>query len=373
MKSTYAIIGGGFFSMYLAEYFARRGQKVLLFEKENDFMQRASYGNQARVHHGYHYPRSVLTALRSRLLFPKFCQEFPGCIDDTFESYYLVGKVLGKVTANQFREFCRRIGAPCEPAPDRIRHMVNPRLVDAVFSTVECAFDAVKLKTIMRSRIQDAGVEFRLNTMVHSVASTRAGLEITVRPTGIDGATEKISASQVFNCTYSMTNFLLHNSEMELIPLKHEMTEMSLVEVSPLLKNKGMTVMCGPFFSVMPFPALGLHSFSHVRYTPHYEWHDEPGKMYINAHQHLAHIKRNTAWRMMQLDAQRYLPVLAECQYRDSIWEVKTVLPRSEVDDSRPILFKPDYGLKGFHCIMGGKIDNVYDAVEAIEKLGVVQ
>ena len=53
------IIGGGFFGMYIAEYFARQGKKVLLCEKEADFMQRASYANQARVHNGYHYPRSI--------------------------------------------------------------------------------------------------------------------------------------------------------------------------------------------------------------------------------------------------------------------------------------------------------------------------
>ena len=44
------------------------------------------------------------------------------------------------------------------------------------------------------------------------------------------------------------------------------------------------------------------------------------------------------------------------------------MLPRSETDDSRPILCRFNYGLKGFHVIMGGKVDNVYDAVAAISK-----
>ena len=69
----------------------------------------------------------------------------------------------------------------------------------------------------------------------------------------------------------------------------------------------------------------------------------------------------------MKTDAARYLPILSECQYERSLWEVKTVLPRSETDDSRPILCKFNYGIKGLHCVMGGKIDNVYDAVSAIE------
>jgi hypothetical protein len=132
------------------------------------------------------------------------------------------------------------------------------------------------------------------------------------------------------------------------------------------LKEVGITVMCGPFFSIMPFPPAGLHTFSHVRYTPHFEWHDSNGGDYIDAHARHISAPRNSAWRYMQKDAERYIPVLSECIYHSSIWEVKSVLPRSESDDSRPILFLPHHGLKGFHCIMGGKIDNVYDVIEAI-------
>jgi hypothetical protein len=155
------------------------------------------------------------------------------------------------------------------------------------------------------------------------------------------------------------------------MPLKHEMTEMCLVEVPNELKNMGITVMCGPFFSLMPFPPRGTHILSHVRYTPHYEWHDGPDKPYINAHEHFHNAEKKSAWKAMQLDAQRYIPILADCKYIDSVWEVKTVLPRSESDDSRPILFKPNYGLKGFHCVIGGKIDNIYDAIEEIENMGL--
>ena len=44
------------------------------------------------------------------------------------------------------------------------------------------------------------------------------------------------------------------------------------------------------------------------------------------------------------------------------------MLPRSESNDSRPILFKPDHGLPGLHNVMGGKIDNVYDVVEELSR-----
>ena len=63
------IIGGGFYGVYIAEHLKNQGKSVLVVEKENDFLQRASLWNQARVHSGYHYPRSILTGFRSRISF----------------------------------------------------------------------------------------------------------------------------------------------------------------------------------------------------------------------------------------------------------------------------------------------------------------
>lgn len=357
--------------MYIADYLARKGQKVILCEKSNDFMQRASFVNQARVHNGYHYPRSILTALRSRASYPHFCNEFSDCIEDEFEKYYLIGKLLGKVSANQFEKFCERIGAFYEPAPHKITNLVNPNLIEAVYSTVECAFNSTKIKHKLQRRIEESDVTYRLNTGVKSVRRTDKHLLVEVHPTAAPDETETISVNQVFNCTYSMMNSVLWDSKLELIPLKHEMAEMCLIEVPDEIKNMGLTVMCGPFFSTMPFPAENLHSFSHVRYTPHYEWKDGEDQHYVDAHKHMESISRRSAWISMIKDASRYLPLLRESLYKESIWEVKTVLPRSEEDDSRPILFKSNYGLQGFHCVLGGKIDNVYDAIDVIKREGL--
>lgn len=371
MKKIY-IIGGGFFGMYLSEYFACQGHQVILSEKEDDFMQRASYVNQARVHNGYHYPRSILTALRSRVSLPRFYEEFRDCIDDSFDKYYMISSLQSKVSANQFEKFCHRIGAQCEPAPPSITKLVDPHYVEAVFTTKEFAFDSVKLKNIMIDRIKNAGVQYHLNQKIHSVSQIDTKLLIRANSTIDNSELESVEVDEVFNCSYSMINQVIKDSALEMIPLKHELTEMALVNVPDELKNVGITVMDGPFFSVMPFPSRGLHSFSHVRYTPHYEWQDTNEADYRNAHQHYSEVIKKSAWKYMIHDAQRYMPILSECQYEDSIWEVKTILPRSESNDSRPILFKPNYGIKGFHSIMGGKIDNVYDVIEVIEKTGLI-
>ena len=74
----------------------------------------------------------------------------------------------------------------------------------------------------------------------------------------------------------------------------------------------------------------------------------------------------HSGFAAMQADARRYVPALAALRHVDSLREIKTVLARSELDDSRPILYRRDYGMPGYTCILGGKLDNIYDALDEI-------
>ncbi len=352
------IVGGGFFGLYLAEHLAGRGESVLVCERAAEVMGRASYNNQARVHNGYHYPRSLLTAVRSHVNYPRFVAEFADCIDESFAKYYAIGRRFSKVSANQFRRFMQRVGSPIAPPSAAVRQLFDSAHVEEVFHVREGAFDAVKLKAALLERCGRAGVEVRARAEVVGIRSSGDGLEVEL-PGGA------AHAGRVFVCAYSQLNQVLTAASLPPVPLKHELVELALVEVPEELTHLGVTVMCGPFFSCMPFPPRGLHTLSHVRYTPHSEWHDGPGAE--PAYEVFDRAAKVTAYPHMVRDAARYVPALSRCRYADSLWEVKTVLPRSEIDDSRPILYKPHYGLRNLHVVMGAKIDNVYDAVEAVD------
>jgi glycine/D-amino acid oxidase-like deaminating enzyme len=350
-----AVIGGGFFGATIASHLRRHFDRVVLLEREVDLLQRASFANQARVHNGYHYPRSLLTALRSRINFPRFLRDYPDCIDRGFDKVYAISRQFSNVTATYFELICRRIEAPLRPAPLRIARLFNPETIEAVFLVEEVAFDAVRLREHVRRELDESGVEVRLETNVRRVSSSADGLKLALEtPAG----ESELRARQVFNCTYAVINHLLVASGLPPLPLKHELAEMALVEVPEPLRKLGVTVMCGPFFSCMPFPARGLHSLSHVRYTPHGAWSDNrdvPRSGQSNCDE-------------MVRDAARYLPLLRGCRQRDSLWEIKTILPSSETDDSRPILFRKHVGLPNLHCILGAKIDNIYDVLEALDE-----
>jgi len=151
---------------------------------------------------------------------------------------------------------------------------------------------------------------------------------------------------------------------LPIVPLKHELTELALVEPPSALSRAAVTVMCGPFFSMLPYPARRLHTLSHVRYTPHASWQDSVDGPYVDPDVRLAQHSRHSHFPHMVRDAARYVPAMRECRQVESLWEVKTVLPRSEVDDSRPILFSHNHGMPGFHCVIGSKMDNVYDMLQ---------
>ena len=358
------VVGGGFFGCSLGLHLRRDlGLQTAILECGDDLMQRASYANQARVHNGYHYPRSILTGLRSRLNFEKFVDEFRGCIADDFDAYYAVARHFSKVNAAQFGLFCRRIGAPISRAPQEVRKLFNPDLIEDVFRVTELAFDAEKLKARTWQALREADVEIYLQTEARRVWSSagREGISIACRNAAGDLTLE---SREVYNCTYSRTNRLLVDSGCRAITLKHELTELALVEPPEALRKMAVTVMCGPFFSVMPFPPLGVHSLSHVRYTPHGEWRDDPVEPYQDPYAILGASRPRSNARHMLEDAIRYLPCLAESRYVSSLWETKTVLPVSEGDDSRPILFVRDPAIPGLTCIMGGKVDNIYDMID---------
>lgn len=358
-KYDAVVIGGGFYGCNLALSLKRFFDHIVILEKEGDLLLRASYNNQARVHNGYHYPKSVLTAIRSRINFPRFVEEFSDCIYSDFENYYAISGNLSNVTVDQFKRFCQGIGAQLSEAPNSIRQHFDLNLVDNIFLTTEHVFDADKLRKKMIQKLEAENIEIALNVKcINLQAVDRDSVEIQVDELGNNST---ITAALVFNCSYSQINTINRASGLEEVPLKHELTEMALVEMPDEYNNIGVTVMCGPFFSLMPFPAKGLHTLSHVRYTPHCHWHDGKPGTAVNAHDFLSNYRKTSNFSHMQNDAQRYLPFINKIRYVDSLWEIKTVLPISETDDSRPILFRQDKIIPRYTMVLGGKIDNIYD------------
>jgi glycine/D-amino acid oxidase-like deaminating enzyme len=336
------IIGGGFYGCEVALHLRRLGfDRVMIVEREAGLMRRASFVNQARVHNGYHYPRSYSTAVRSRQNFWRFANDYREAVANEFEKVYAIARG-SNVSASQFAAFCRSIDAPCRPAPKVIERLFDAATIEASFITQEFAFDAARLAAKLARELDKAGVELRFG----ATARVR-DYDDRIVTLDVDGRRER--AAWVFNCTYGgleQVGIRLRSR------IKKEMAEMLLIEPPLPLRGLGVTVMDGPYFSTMPFPAAGLHSLSHVRYTPHEASAEVAPRLKQPT-------KSNRDY--MIRDAARYMPHLAGANVIRSIFEVKAVLSRSEGDDGRPILVERSEDTRRVVSILGSKIDNIYD------------
>ncbi|CAG8871563.1 hypothetical protein PS627_04511 [Pseudomonas fluorescens] len=360
------VVGGGFYGAAIAVYLAKqRGLKrVVLVESEGALMTRASYHNQARVHNGYHYPRSFTTAYRSRINLPRFVADWPQVVKCDFTKLYAVARRNSKVTAKQFERFCRDIGARIEPAAPRLKGLFEPRLIEEVFEVEEYAFNTTLLAAWAARELEECAVQLRFNTRAVEVSrSADAPLQVITR--NANGDLEQLPCRYVFNCTYSGLNVIKGEFAGVNTGLKHEITEMALMQMPPVLEDLGVTVMDGPFFSMMPFPARNLHTLSHVRYTPHLHWNDADG---VDPYEKLRQYPRESRTDRMVRDVGRYIPAMLQARRVDSLYEVKTVLLKNEGDDGRPILFEEHGQLPGCFSVLGGKIDNIYDVLERLHE-----
>lgn len=354
----YVVVGGGFYGCALALFLRSLSARVVLIEAGDRLMQRASRVNQARIHTGFHYPRSPLTAVKSLVLHQRFADDFPTAVVDDYQMLYAVARRRSRITAQRFHRMFSEMGAPMRPATAEEASLFSSDSVEAVFACTERAFDYSVLLAHFERRLPAEGVQLMLATEVTRLAEERDLVTV-----GLAGGME-IASRYVFNVTYAHLNAVLRSARLPEAELKHELTEIALVEPPSALRGYGITVVDGPFFSMMPSPAERLHSLSHVRYTPHRAWTDQSTNR--SPYEVLAAQSPESHHRQMILDAERYVPAMRGVVWKRSLYEVKTVLQKNEKDDGRPILFHRKPAGSRVISTLGGKIDNIYDLFDLI-------
>lgn len=371
MKSyDIVIIGAGLYGLYAALFCARRGKDVLVLEADSSAFSRATYINQARVHMGYHYPRSLSTAVKSRGYFERFVNDYGFCILQEFDQVYATSAAFSWTNAEQFQRFCNAADIPCEDIP--VSKYFNERMCDGAFLTKEYTYDAQILKDFFLKELSNhPNVEIKYNVNISSISNTGNSYTLTF---GNDSA----DTGFLLNATYASTNQIIQMLGFEPFKIKYELCEIILCSVNDNLKDVGITVMDGPFFSLMPFGKTGLHSLTSVTFTPHITSYDAvpifecqkksdgfctPEKL-GNCNDCISHPK--SAWEYMSHLARKYLKDEYEFKYEGSLYSMKPILMASEVDDSRPTVVRTFSEKPTFVSVLSGKINTVYDLDEVL-------
>lgn len=364
------IIGAGLYGMHAALYCARRGERVLVLEYDDAPFKRATYINQARVHMGYHYPRSLSTAVKSAGYFKRFVEEFGFCIHSSFEQVYATSDRFSWTDRKQFEAFCRAADIRCEELP--VSRYFKDGMCDGAFLTEEYTYDAHILRDYyVRELAAYDKVEIRYQARLEKLIRRENCYEVRLK------GGEMVSADYILNATYASANQILQLAEGETFApfdIKYELCEIILCRPGERIKNVGITVMDGPFFSIMPFGRTGYHSLTSVTFTPHVTSYE---KVPVFACQQGAACsvaqlgncnecgnRPPTAWQYMDHLARKYMRDEYEYEYVRSLFSMKPILKSSEVDDSRPTRIRVDSRKPYFVSVLSGKINTVYDLEE---------
>lgn len=371
MRYDKIIIGAGLYGLYAALFCARKGQRVLVLEHDKEAFARATYINQARVHMGYHYPRSYSTAIKSAHYFNRFTQDYGFCINDEFDQVYATSVNFSWTTSQQFQQFCDAAEIRCDGVdPKRyFRH----GLCDGAFITKEYTFDALILRDYFLNEIsKHQCAEIQYNAQVTGVYQNDDTYRVVYNDTNLE-------TPFVLNATYASTNQINILINAEPFRIKYELCEIIICKIEGPLKNIGLTVMDGPFFSIMPFGKTEYHSLTSVCFTPHMISYDVqptfscqnrciPGycspKQLGNCNSCIA--KPQSAWPYMSGLARKYMRDEFDFSYVKSLFSIKPILKASEVDDSRPTVIRSFSREPTFVSVLSGKINTVYDLDEVL-------
>ena len=372
MKYDKIIIGAGIYGLYSALFCGKRGENVVVLEKEDEAFKRATYINQARVHMGYHYPRSYSTAIKSAGYFERFHKDYSFSELIEFDQIYATSANFSWTNAEQFRKFCKNANIKCEDVPTQ--KYFKDGLCDGCSLTREYTYDAKILRDYFLEEIAKyENVEIKYNSDIKKITKKKEMYEIELA----NG--EEYESGFVLNATYASVNQILNMLGYEPFKIKYELCEIILCSVSENLKNTGITVMDGPFFSIMPFGKTGYHSLTSVTFTPHVTSYDalptfdcQKNSNGYCTKEKLGNCndcpaKPESAWSYMSNLAKKYLKDEYEFKYEGSLFSMKPILKASEIDDSRPTVIKQFSTNPTFVSVLSGKVNTVFDLDEVLK------
>lgn len=369
----FIIIGGGIFGCYAALYLARKGARVALLEKEARLFQKASLVNQARLHSGYHYPRSIATAVLSDAHKLRFTEEHKPFVNMQFEKYYAIDRYGSFTDPLQFERFCARIGIRCDRVTEH--PLFNFERLEALYRTEEHSFDPVLLQQYYTRQVENnPNIQVYKNVRLKTAGAERNDWHLTLDTAGISVA---LTAPTAINATYAAIDAVNRLFGVPELALTHEISEIAFVN-APAFGNKGLTVMDGPFGSVMPYGKSGLLSLTSVAYThhkisyenlPHFDCQDPSDPQCTPEAPGIctdcARRPRSNAGKMIA-QMQRYFSESVQFQHLFSYFTIKTKLKANYIDDGRPTEISKLREAPGFYCLFSGKVNSIYEVEKIV-------
>jgi hypothetical protein len=295
------VVGGGIFGCSVALELSNFDHNVTLIDKNNNIMMNASKNNHNRIHYGYHYPRSPETALQSLKGLDSFIEKYQSSIIKDFPNYYALSKKQSYVSSEEYKKFCDYVDIEYDiDYPDS--SFLNKDLIETSFKVKEPIFDWETIQKTIENKLYKTKTNLKLNTDFNSIKWDKYDF--------------------IINCSYSDINNINKTIGAETLDFKLQDV------IIPIFKYDsskiGLTVMDGPFCSVMP-KGNNLNTFLlyHAKYSILKETQEDTLILKKNIKEDIENIIK---------DASDYFPFLNQSTFVDT-WRAIRALPLTPNDE----------------------------------------
>jgi hypothetical protein len=250
-----AIVGGGFYGVYLAYKLSQNKKlQIDLFEKNNTLLNETAIKNQYRLHTGYHYPRSLETIYQTILGYKKFKKEFKKFLYFPKNNFYLV-HINSLISFNNYKKLFKNLNFNFKVINKKqISKYIKTNCIEGVLNTGEGVILLEKLFNFLSKEISK---KIKIHTLTNISKIDEKNGKIyseTLVFTGYDF---------IINTTYTNPNLGLDKDKFS---IKYELTGMVGIK-NPFKKPLGLTIMDGNYCSLYP-KNKSYSTISSVKYTP---------------------------------------------------------------------------------------------------------
>lgn len=257
-KLRVCVIGGGIFGLTAAIYLSKFSSEIKIFDKNQTILNGATRFNHNRHHFGYHYPRSIDTAVQcinARKDFDKF---YRNSIDYSFKNFYAISKVNSKISYKKFENFCKKVSLKFKniEAP---KNIFNTSLISKCYIVNEGVYDFNKIKSILSNRIK----KYKNIKLVNKVKVVGFVDQTRTIEYLRSNKLVKENFDLIINATYESINDHIFKDKID---MEYNLQEMCKLNIKT--KKFGSTILDGEFPSILPIAnKKNEYLFAHVKHS----------------------------------------------------------------------------------------------------------
>tara|TARA_B110000046_G_scaffold153260_1_gene162738 strand:- start:16 stop:1077 length:1062 start_codon:yes stop_codon:yes gene_type:complete len=352
MIKNILIIGAGIHGCFIAKYLAKnKNNNIVIIEKEKDICLGSSSATHNRANRGFHYPRSKQTAKECMEAYDYFKNNYNKFLKQ-IDTYYCIEK-NSKTSFKNYLSFFKANNLKYKLIKNS--KFLKKDLIKAILKVEEGCFNHDKIKIYLKRELDKKNIKIHLNFNLKKVK--RDNKKITL----FNKTNKKINfeTSTIINSTYDNCNQVikLFQKDFKKINYTHQLTEVA--EVYSKSYIPGITIMDGPFATIMPL----------VGSKNKYLVYDVENSILEKSKKPITKFSKKTNFKKMEIKLNKYLNNY-KIKYLNSRYGTRPIpMNDSKADRSTKILNLNINGIKMLNILEGKYISAPFVGKNLAQKI----